>query len=107
MHARLATFSIGDDPSAYTDVADEIRNAAQPIVETLPGWQGGMQLLDRENNTVAVLHLFDTEENLQAAESTFETMPERFPEELRERMRTMAGGRQSVQRFEVLSEFRA
>ena len=105
MYARMATFSV-DDPSEYAEIGEQIRQAAQPIVEALPGWQGATQMLDRENGSIAILHLFDSEENMQAAESTFETMPERFPDELRERMRAMAGGRQWVQRFEVLGEIR-
>ena len=105
MYARLATFSVGAE-TEYEEMSERIREAAQPIVEGIPGWQGAMQMLDRENGTVAILHLFDSEENMTAAESTFEAMPERFPNELRERMRAMAGGRQSVQRFEVLSETR-
>ena len=105
MYARMATFAVGDW-SGYQEISERIRDAAQPIVEGLPGWQGALQMLDRENGTVAILHLFDSEENMTAAESTFETMPERFPDDLRERMRAMAGGRQSVQRFEVLAETR-
>jgi hypothetical protein len=105
MYARLATFSVGEG-SGYEEMSERIRDAAQPIIEEIPGWQGATQMLDRENGTVAILHLFDSEENMQAAESTFETMPERFPDDLRERMQAMAGGRQSVQRFEVLGETR-
>ena len=105
MFARMATFSVSDS-SEYAEVGERIREAAQPILDSLPGWQGAMQMLDRENGTIAILHVFDTEENMQAAESTFETLPERFPEELRERMRAIAGGRQSVQRFEVLGDTR-
>ncbi len=105
MYARLATFSVPDG-SEYDEMSGRIREAVQPIVEGIPGWQGAMQMLDRENGTVAILHLFDSEENMAAAESTFEAMPERFPDDVRERMRAMAGGRQSVQRFEILSEMR-
>ncbi len=105
MFARMATFS-GSDPDEYADVGERIREAAQPIVEALPGWQGATQMLDRENGTIAILHLFDSKENMEAAESTFETMPDRFPADLRERMRAMAGGRQTVQRFEILGEIR-
>ena len=39
---------------------------------------------------------------MEAAEETFETMPQRFPDDLKERIRQVAGGRQSVEKFEVL-----
>ncbi len=105
MYARMATFSV-NDASEYAEIAEQIRQAVQPIIEALPGWQGATQMLDRENGSIAILHLFDSEENMQAAEQTFETMPERVPDELGERMRAIAGGRQSVQRFEVLGDIR-
>lgn len=106
MFARMASFSV-TDPSAVMEMAERIREAAQPIVESLDGWQGATQMIDRENGKLVVIHMFDSEENMRASEPTFETMPERFPEELRDRMREIAGGRQSVERFQVLAEARS
>ena len=105
MFARMATFSV-KDPNQIGDMADRIRDAARPIVESLPGWQGATQMLDRQSGKLAVIHLFDTEEHMQAAEETFETLPSRLPEDLQQMVREIASGRQSVERYEVLGDMR-
>ncbi len=105
MFARMATFTLSD-PSRVADMSERIRAAAEPITRELPGWQGAAQMLDRDGGKMVVIHYFDTEENMSAAESTFEDMPQRFDESLREEIRRIAGGRQSVDRFEVLGEAR-
>ena len=45
------------------------------------------------------IQLFDTEENLEAAEPTFEEMPQRLGEEI---MSQISGRRVAVERFEVI-----
>lgn len=105
MFARMATFTI-DDQAAVGDMPDKIREAVRPIVEALEGWQAATQMLDRESGKLAVINYFDTQENMAAAEATFESMPQRLPEELQDRIRQVAGGRQSVERFEVLYDTR-
>ena len=100
MFARIATFE-GIDAGTSEDVMERVRDRAISILEGMPGWQGGMQLIDRTGGRVMTISFFDTEENMQAAESTFESMPQQIPE-----VREMAGGRSSVQRFEVLAETR-
>lgn len=100
MFARIATFE-GIDAGTSEDVMERVRDRAVSILEGMPGWQGGMQLIDRSGGRVMTISFFDTEENMQAAEPTFESMPQQIPE-----VREMAGSRSSVQRFEVLSETR-
>ena len=100
MFARIATFE-GIDAGTSEDVMERVRDRAISILEGMPGWRGGMQLIDRTGGRVMTISFFDTEENMQEAESTFESMPQQIPE-----VREMAGGRSSVQRFEVLAETR-
>ena len=105
MFARMATFSLAD-PTMARDVLREVREAVMPIVESLEGWRGATQLFDEEGRKMVVIQLFDSRENLDAAESTFDTMPQRMPDDLRDRMGQITGGLQSVDRFEVLGEMR-
>ena len=106
MYARMATFTVNDSSTAE-EIGPKIREVAVPIVRSMAGWQGGIQMLDRESGKLAVIHYFDTKESMDAAESTFESMPQQFPEALRNQMQQAMGGRQSVERFEVLSEMSA
>ncbi len=66
------------------------------MVEGLERWQGVLQLADRENGTLLTLQLFDSEENMRAAEQTFEDMPNQVPE-----VKQIAGRRSSVRYLEV------
>jgi hypothetical protein len=101
----MATFSV-QDSDAVTEMADRIQDAVRPIVDSMNGWQGVTQLYDRDGGKLVLIHYFDTRENLDAAEPTFEELPQRFDESLREQVRRVAGGRQSVERFEVTAEMR-
>ncbi len=100
MFARIATFE-GIDPGTSADVMERVRDRAVSILEGMPGWQGGMQLIDRSGGRAMTVSFFDTEENMHAAEPTFESMPDQIPE-----VRQMAGGRTSVERYEVVGETR-
>ena len=102
MFARIATFE-GVDMSTAPQALEQVRERATSIVEALPGWQGAMQLVDEDSGKVMVIHLFDTQENMQAAEPTFEEMPRRLGPELAQQV---AGKRRSVERFKVLAERR-
>ena len=105
MFARMATFTLAD-ATAAREVLNEVREVVMPIVESLEGWRGATQLFDEEGGRMVVIQFFESRENLDAAEPTFDTMPERMPDDLRDRMRQIAGGLQSVDRFEVLGERR-
>jgi antibiotic biosynthesis monooxygenase (ABM) superfamily enzyme len=96
--ARVARFEgvTGGNPF------DQVRDRALEILEALPGWQGGMQLLDREGGRVMNVALFDTEENMRAAETTFEEMPQRLGLDSQQ----MPGRRTGVERYEVVADQR-
>ena len=102
MFARMATFE-GIDASSAEETLEAVKDRALSIVEGLPGWQGATQMLDARNGKVVVIHLFDTEENMEAAEPTFEEMPQRLGPELAQQV---AGRRRSVEKFKVLDERR-
>ncbi len=106
MFARMATFSV-TDPDRAAGMSERIREAALPVTEQLQGWQGATQMLDRESGKLAVIHFFDTAENMEAAEPTFESMPQQFPEDLRQQVQEVAAGRQSIEKYEVLGEHRS
>ena len=98
MFARVARFEVAGGGSPF----DEVRDRALEILETIPGWQGGMQLVDREGGRVLNVALFDTEENMRAAESTFDEMPQRIgldPDRMPVR-------RTSVEWYEVVADRR-
>ncbi len=95
MFGRLATFAGGNVEQAQ-EVTAGVRDRLRSIVEGLEGWQGVLQLVDRESGTMMTLQLFDTEENMRAAEPTFEDMPNQVPE-----VRQIAARRSSVTYLEV------
>ena len=95
MFGRLATFEGGNVEQAQ-EVTAGVRDRLRTIVQGLEGWQGVLQLVDRDSGTMMTLQLFDTEENMRAAESTFEDMPNQVPE-----VRQIAGQRASVKYFEI------
>lgn len=98
MFARVATFE-GVDASRADETMPVVRERATSILEKLAGWQGAMQLLDRDNGKLLVLQVFDSKENMEAAESTFETMPQRLGPEIQQ---MLTGGPPSVDRFEIM-----
>lgn len=105
MFARMATFSV-TDPERAAGMSGRIREAVLPVTERLQGWQGATQMLDRKAGKLAVIHFFDTAENMEAAEPTFESMPQQFSEDLRQQIQEIAAGRQAVEKYEVLGEHR-
>ena len=82
--------------AAAQETIDAVRPRLLSIVQEMPGWQGTLQLVDRQGGKVLTITLYDSEENMQAAEPTFEEMPSRVPE-----VQQIAGTRRSVERFEV------
>lgn len=97
MFARIATFE-GVDVSQAEEAIPLARERAMPIMQGLAGWQGAMQLLDRDNGKYMILHVFDSKENMEAAEPTFETMPQQLGPEIQK----MVKGGPSVQKLEVM-----
>ncbi len=99
MFARVATFE-GIDGTRAAEAVPVARERAVSILENVAGWQGAMQLLDRDNGKLLVLQVFDSKENMEAAESTFENMPQQLGPEVRE---MLAGKRPSVDKFEIMA----
>lgn len=97
MFVRVATFE-GIDPSQFEQAAPAARESAASILKDVQGWKGAAQLLDRENRTLKIVQVFDSEENMDAAEPTFETMPQR----LGEMAKVLGGSPRSVDKFEVM-----
>ena len=99
MFVRIATFE-GVDASAFEQAAPDARERAASILQGLSGWKGAAQLLDRRSGTLAIVQVFDTEQNMEAAESTFDTMPQR----LGEMAKVLGGPPRSVNKFEVMGQ---
>ena len=99
MFVRIATFE-GVDPSAFEQAAPAARERVTPILQGLSGWKGAAQLLDRRNGTLAIVQVFDTEQNMEAAQSTFDTLPQ----QLGEMAKVLGEPPRSVNKFEVMGQ---
>jgi hypothetical protein len=97
MFARVATFE-NVDVSRAPEVSAEIRKTALPMIQDLSGWSGHLTLVDTDARRVTTVTFFQTREDAEAAEPTFEEMPKRLPDELRE---IVAGTRTSVSLCDV------
>ena len=90
MHARIATFEMGD-PSKIDQEIDAIRQqSASGPPEGIPATEF-LFLVDRDNGKVMSVTLFDTEEDLRKGDQTLNEMSP--PDEM--------GRRTSVETFEV------
>jgi hypothetical protein len=96
--ARISSFE-GVDASGAETAMPVARERARSVLENVNGWQGAMQMLDRANGKFVVLHVFDSAENMEAAESTFENMPQQLGPEVQE---MLAGKRPSIGKFEIM-----
>jgi heme-degrading monooxygenase HmoA len=103
MFARMATFE-GVDAEGADRTLDEVRKRAEPLMRALPGFQGYVDLMDRANGKGVTISFFDSEENLTAAEPTFD---EEMPRALGDLMEQWSGRRTSVERYEVVVDARA
>jgi hypothetical protein len=102
MFARMATFE-GVDPEAANRTLDEVRARVEPLMGRLDGYQGYLDLLDRSSGKAVTLAFFDTEQNLKAAEPTFD---EEMPRQLGDLIGPWAGRRTAVERYEVVVDRR-
>ncbi len=102
MVARVAVFE-GVDVEAAEKTMDAAMERIQPMLDAMQGWQGRMELLDRSKGEFISINLFDSEENLAAAESTFD---EDMPRQLGDIFEQWSGRRTSVERYEVVGEVR-
>jgi hypothetical protein len=102
MFARMATFE-GVDPEAANRTLDEVRARVEPLMGRLDGYQGYLDLMDRSSGKAVTLAFFDTEQNLKAAEPTFD---EEMPRQLGDLIGPWAGRRTAVERYEVVVDRR-
>jgi hypothetical protein len=100
MFARIATFE-GVDVSRANEVTAAIKEHALPLIRDLSGWSGSLTLLDPDQRKVLAISFFETKEDIQAAEPTFEQLPSRLPDELRD---IVAGTRRSIEVYDVRLE---
>jgi hypothetical protein len=87
MWARVASFEGTDVKS----LRDEVR---RPPAEVPPGLRGFMSLVDEASGRQLFLTLFDSREEMEAAEPWFERMGDEIPESTR-------GRRLSIEYWEV------
>jgi allantoicase len=103
MYARIATFE-GVDMDAADRTMDQARERIEPIMRKLNGFQGYMELIDRSSGKATTVSFFDSEENMRAAEPTFD---EEMPKQLGDLMEQWAGHRAAVERYEVVVDERS
>ena len=102
MFARIATFE-GIDAEATDRTLDQVRQRVEPLMRGLAGYQGYLDLMDRSSGKSVTIAFFDTEENLNAAEPTFD---EEMPKQLGDLIGPWAGRRTAVERYEVMVDER-
>jgi hypothetical protein len=101
MFARVATFE-GIDLDETESTAEEARKRLESIFRQMPGWQGTTDLAT-DGGKVLAITLFDSEENMSAAEPTFD---EEMPRALGDLMRGWSGKRTGVEHFRVIFDVR-
>jgi hypothetical protein len=102
MFARMATFE-GVDADTAGRTLNEVRERVEPLMRGLAGYQGYVDLMDRSSGKAVTIAFFDSEENLNAAEPTFD---EEMPRQLGDLIGPWAGRRTGVERFEVVVDER-
>jgi hypothetical protein len=101
MVARVASFE-GVNVQEVERTMDQGEATIRPIMESLAGYQGHLQLVS-SNGKVLSITLFDSDESAQAAEQTFD---EEMPRRLGDLFEGWAGRRVSVDHYNVLAEAR-
>jgi hypothetical protein len=101
MVARVAIFE-GINVEAAQASMEEAEAIIRPLVQGLAGYQGMTQLASYDGSFISVT-LFDTEENAQNAEATFD---QELPEKLGHIFQQWAGTRTSVGIYQVVDEDR-
>ena len=102
MVARVASFE-GVNVQAAERTMDQAESIIRPLVEGLAGYKGHLELLASDGKVLSIT-LFDSEENAQAAEPTFD---EEMPRQLGDLFKDWEGRRISVDRYKVISESRS
>lgn len=101
MIARVATFE-GIDVEEAQKTMPEADAIIRPLVESLDGYRGQVDLATRDGKFVSIT-FFDSMESAKAAEQTFDEV---MPEKLGHIYETWGGRRTSVDRYEVVADLR-
>jgi hypothetical protein len=101
MIARVASFE-GINVTAAQASMDEAEAIIRPILAGLPGYGGGLELVSEDGKFISI-SLFDTAENAEAAEPTFD---EEMPAKLGHIFQAWEGNRVSVGRYHVVGDDR-
>jgi len=99
MVARVAMFE-GVDVGEAAATFGEADRRVRPLLEALSGYRGYVDLGSDSGRVVSVV-LFDSDEDADAAERTFD---EEMPRALADLFEGFAGRRVSVERYRVLNE---
>ena len=103
MHARVATFE-GVDFDASAAAMDEGNRRAEPLIRKMKGLDRVVDLADRSSGKMLSIALFDSEENMNAAERIFD---EEMPQALGDLFDNFTGRRTAVERYEVVFDHSA
>jgi hypothetical protein len=101
MVARVASFE-GVNAQEAERTMDQAEAIVRPLVEGLAGYQDHLELV-APNGKVLAITFFDSEENAQAAEPTFD---EEMPRQLGEVFQGWEGRRTGVDVYKVLGDSR-
>ncbi len=101
MIARVASFE-GINVEAAQSSMDEAEAVIRPILAGLPGYSGGLELASPDGKFISI-SLFETMENAESAESTFD---EEMPAKLGHLFQDWEGNRVSVDRYQVVGDDR-
>jgi hypothetical protein len=101
MVARVATFE-GINVEVAERTIDEAESRIRPLVEGLAGYQGSLQLLSSSGKALSIT-FFDSEDNVRAADQTFE---EEMPRQLGDIFQSWEGRRASVDTYNVAVDSR-
>lgn len=101
MVARVASFE-GVNVQAAENTMDQAASIIRPLVEGLAGYQGHLDLVASDGKVLSIT-LFDSDENAQAAEPTFD---EEMPRQLGDIFKDWSGRRVSVDRYKVMADER-
>jgi len=102
MIARVPSFE-GVNVEVAERTMEQALSVISPMMEGLSGYQGHLELIGSDGKVLSI-GLFDSEENAQAAEPTFD---EEMPRQLGDLYKDWEGRRVFVARYKVLSESRA
>jgi hypothetical protein len=98
MVARVASFE-GVNAQVVESTFPQAEAVIVPMIEKLDGYKGHLELVG-DNGKVLSITLFDSAENAQAAEPTFD---QEMPSQLGDLFKDWEGRRESVDRYKVLS----